>query len=173
MIMKSVSKCCMVLTMLAAMLLAAHSPLGAEQNTETVLSIHLVHQKYTQFTDPPASAPEGYRFVPSAIHGEIDYLVETKPVLADANFAEVTAGFDQYTGTPVVDFRLTEEAAHRFAEITRDNIGRAMAIVIDGKVVSAPVIQSEIGGGVGVITGSFSDAEVKDLVARMTGKPAN
>ena len=171
--MKTISKHRLIFTMLAALLLAAHSPLQAGQNTETVLSIHLVHQNHTQYTDPPAAAPEGYEFVPSAVEGEIDYLVKTDPVLTDPDFAEVTAGFDQYTSAPVVNFRLTEEAAHRFAEITRDNIGRAMAIVVDGKVVSAPVIQSEIGGGVGVITGGFSDAEVKDLVARMTGKPAN
>lgn len=161
-----------VFAVLAAMFLCTVVPAYADQNSKPVVGIHLVHQQVASGAGQRETAPEGYRFLPAAIEGDGDYLVESEPLLTDKNFAEVTAGFDQHTGQPVVNFRLTDEATSRFAEITRDNIGRAMAIVVDGKVVTAPVIQTEISGGAGVITGNFTVQEVADLVARITGKTA-
>lgn len=162
----------MLVAMLAVIFLSALPPAYADQNSGTVVGIHLVQQQYASGASERETAPEGYMFVQAAIEFDGDYLVEREPVLTDANFAEVSAGFDEYTAAPVVNFRLTDEATKRFAEVTRDNIGRAMAIVVDGKVVTAPVIQTEISGGRGVITGSFTVQEVEDLVARITGKAA-
>jgi SecD/SecF fusion protein len=59
--------------------------------------------------------------------------------------------------------------AKRFAEVTRDSIGKRLAIVIDGKLYSAPTIRSEIPGGKAVISGNFSKEEAKELVAKMNG----
>ncbi len=62
-----------------------------------------------------------------------------------------------------VSFTLDATGARRFAEVTRKNVGRPFAIVLDGKVVSAPVIQQEIPSGSGRITGTFSLKEARDL----------
>jgi len=62
-----------------------------------------------------------------------------------------------------VSFTLDATGARRFAETTRKNVGRPFAIVLDGKVVSAPVIQQEIPSGSGRITGTFTLKEARDL----------
>lgn len=67
------------------------------------------------------------------------------------------------TNEPVVNFKLDHNGARRFADMTRDNIGRPLAIVLDGKVITAPVIRSVIGGGSGEISGSFTVKEASEL----------
>jgi len=62
-----------------------------------------------------------------------------------------------------VSFMLDATGARRFAEVTKKNIGRPFAIILDGKVISAPVIQSEIPSGSGRITGTFTLKEARDL----------
>jgi preprotein translocase subunit SecD len=66
-------------------------------------------------------------------------------------------------GQPVVSFRFDSVGAKRFGDATRKNVGRPFAIVLDGKVISAPVIREAILGGSGVISGGFSVQEVNDL----------
>ena len=66
-------------------------------------------------------------------------------------------------GAPVVSFRFDTVGAKRFADATRQNVGRLFAIVLDGVVISAPVIREPILGGSGVISGQFTVQEVNDL----------
>jgi len=66
-----------------------------------------------------------------------------------------------------VDFSLTPDGTRQFAEITGQNIGKRLAIVIDGRLITAPTIQSSINGGKGQITGTFTKQEAKDLAARI------
>lgn len=73
---------------------------------------------------------------------------------ASANFAE---------GTPAITFRLNTLGAKRFCDISTENVGRPFAIVLDNKVLSAPVIREPICGGVGQITGNFTVEEVTNL----------
>jgi RNA polymerase sigma factor (sigma-70 family) len=68
----------------------------------------------------------------------------------------------------LVDFTLTPKGTTQFAKITRQNIGRRLAIMVYGRIVSAPVIRSEIRGGRGQITGNFTEEEAKDLAAKMS-----
>lgn len=68
-------------------------------------------------------------------------------------------------GEPQIGFTMQPEAAAAFAKVTGDNLGRRLAIVLDGKLYSAPVIQSPITGGRGQITGQFSSAEALELAA--------
>ncbi|MGA3285589.1 MAG: hypothetical protein ABSD57_14170 [Verrucomicrobiota bacterium] len=70
-------------------------------------------------------------------------------------------------GYSQIDFSLTAEGKKRFAEITRQNIGKRLAIVIDGQLITAPTIQSVITSGKGQITGNFTEQEAKDLAARI------
>ena len=74
---------------------------------------------------------------------------------------------------PVVSFAFKNQGARRFAETTRDNIGRRLAIVLDGEVISAPVIKSEIKGP-GTISGNFTieSAEELALLLRSGALPA-
>jgi SecD/SecF fusion protein len=66
-------------------------------------------------------------------------------------------------GEPEIDFTLNADGASLFADITRENIGRRLAIVLDGELYSAPVIQGEIPSGRGQITGRFDLAEAFEL----------
>jgi len=66
-------------------------------------------------------------------------------------------------GEPQIDFTLNSEAAKRFGEVTRDNVGRQLAIILDGDLYSAPVIQAAIEGGNVQITGSFTIEEAQNL----------
>lgn len=95
----------------------------------------------------------------------IDYILQQRPMLEGERLTQASAGIDSRTGSPVVSFRFDDEGAREFAEITRENVGRQFAIVLDGKVISAPVIQEPIIGGSGQISGSFTVAETSSLAA--------
>ena len=70
--------------------------------------------------------------------------------------------YDQY-GKPCVNMTMNNDGARRWAQLTKQNIGRSIAIVLDGYVYSAPTVQNEITGGSSVITGSFTPDQTKDL----------
>ena len=70
---------------------------------------------------------------------------------------------------PSVNFSLTPEGTKQFAKITRENIGRRLAIIVAGKVVSAPFIRSEISGGSGQISGNFTVEEARRMAAIISG----
>ncbi|MBI2670035.1 MAG: protein translocase subunit SecD [Candidatus Yanofskybacteria bacterium] len=71
--------------------------------------------------------------------------------------------FDQTTSQPQISLELNDDGAKLFAEITRRNLGKRVAIYIDGLVISAPTVQSEIQGGRAVISGGFTIKEARDL----------
>ena len=71
-------------------------------------------------------------------------------------------GFDQM-GHPCVNMQMNSDGARRWAQITKTNIGRAIAIVLDNTVYSAPRVNGEIAGGSSEITGNFTIEETKDL----------
>jgi len=75
--------------------------------------------------------------------------------------------FDHQTGVPQVNLSLNSEGAKLFAEITRRNIGKFVAIYLDGIPISIPVVQSEIPDGSAVISGNFNPQEAKLLVTRL------
>ncbi len=70
--------------------------------------------------------------------------------------------FDQF-GKPSVSMSMNQEGARRWAQLTKKNINRSIAIVLDGYVYSAPNVQNEITGGSSVITGHFTPEQSKDL----------
>lgn len=72
--------------------------------------------------------------------------------------------FDSNTSQPQISLELNDEGAKLFAGITKRNLGKLVAIYIDGIAISAPVVQSEIPDGKAVISGRFSIQEAKDLV---------
>lgn len=93
---------------------------------------------------------------------------ETKQVIltgndikkAEVQYQQSSTGLGQ---EPVVAFELSPEGAKKFAEVTRRNIGKVIGIYLDQQPISLPTVQSEIPNGEGVITGSRTDEEARDL----------
>ncbi len=71
--------------------------------------------------------------------------------------------FNSLTGQPEVTMSMNTEGAHRWAALTKANVGKAIAIVLDGVVYSAPRVNGEISGGQSSITGNFTIEDTKDL----------
>jgi preprotein translocase subunit SecD len=91
------------------------------------------------------------------------YLVEKHVLVSGADLVDAQPGFDSRTNQPVVNFRFNSAGARRFAEATEHNVGKPFAIVLDNKVVSAPVIREPILGGSGQISGNFTVQQANDL----------
>jgi preprotein translocase subunit SecD len=90
-----------------------------------------------------------------------------KTALTGRYLDNATVVFDQSTNRPMVELTWNAEGAKLFADITKANIGKQIAIFLDGSPISAPTVQQEITGGKAVISGSFSIAEAKELALRL------
>ncbi|MFH1146034.1 MAG: protein translocase subunit SecD [bacterium] len=75
--------------------------------------------------------------------------------------------FDQTTGTPQVAITFNKDGSQLFADITRRNLNKPVAIFLDGQAISIPTVQSEITDGEAVISGNFSIKDAKTLAARL------
>ncbi len=93
-------------------------------------------------------------------------LVLKKKVLQGDQLQEVYPGSDSY-GRPVVNIVFNNEAKEIFYQVTKENVGKPIAILLDGIPVSAPNVDEPIMGGTAVISGSFTVEEVKDLVIKL------
>ena len=80
-----------------------------------------------------------------------------------ADLTDARAGMNGQSGQWVVNFAFNGNGARRFADITRQNVGKRFAIVLDDQVISAPVIREPITGGSGEISGSFTASSATDL----------
>ncbi|MEK7572261.1 MAG: protein translocase subunit SecD [Patescibacteria group bacterium] len=80
---------------------------------------------------------------------------------------KATLEFDQNTREPKVGLQFDETGTKLFAQITKDNVGKIIAIYLDGAPISAPVVREEITGGTAEISGSFTPTEAKQLVGRL------
>ncbi|MDD4922065.1 MAG: protein translocase subunit SecDF [Bacteroidales bacterium] len=86
-----------------------------------------------------------------------------KPVLQGDVITDASDDFQQNTGSAKVNMTMNAEGAKTWARLTKENMGRSIAIVLDGFAYSFPRVQSEITGGSSEITGNFTAAEAKDL----------
>ena len=126
------------------------------------LTFQLVDMRSTaQEARNSGRVPPGSVLLESADEGGGEYIVEKRVMVSGELLENASAGFDQ-NSRPAVNFQLNAEGARRFGRVTGENIGRPFAIVLDNKVVSAPVIQSQIFGS-GQITGNFNVAETNEL----------
>ena len=89
------------------------------------------------------------------------YLIQKRIMISGEELTDATPGFDQ-NGNPAVMFVLSASGGKKFGRVTGKNIGKPFAIVLDNKVISVPIIQSQIFSN-GQITGRFSVEETKDL----------
>ncbi|WP_171178564.1 protein translocase subunit SecD [Ruegeria sp. HKCCD8929] len=113
-------------------------------------------------TDPDATVGVGEKLVPSIDEEGVYYIIEAAPVVTGEELVDAQPSFDQ-NGRPAVNFRFNTTGARKFGDYTRENIGAPFAIVLDDEVISAPVIQSHIPGGSGIITGRFTVEESTNL----------
>ena len=94
--------------------------------------------------------------------------VQKKPLLDRSALKSAAVERNAVTGAHEIGITFTEEGAKRFAEVTRDHLGQRLAIVIDGKVYSAPKIMTEVPGGKAVVSGTFTEQEATELAARLS-----
>ncbi len=80
---------------------------------------------------------------------------------------KATLEFDQNTRVPTVSLQFDDTGTKLFDQITKDNIGKTVAIYLDGAPISTPVVREEIPSGTAVISGSFTPIEAKQLVGRL------
>ena len=87
--------------------------------------------------------------------------------LSGKHLSTSTVQFDPTSGQPTVTLQFNDEGAELFEQITDANIGRQVAIFLDGFVISAPTVQQKITGGQAVISGSFTIVEARELASRL------
>ena len=107
--------------------------------------------------------PPGSELLYSEDEPPVPYVLKDRVMVSGENLVDSQPGFDSRTGEPVVNFRFDAAGAKRFGRATQDNVGLPFAIVLDNKVISAPVIREPILGGTGQISGNFSVQEANDL----------
>ena len=87
--------------------------------------------------------------------------------LTGKEFKRASLEFEQRTGAPQISLQFDAEGTKKFADITQRNIGKRVAIFLDGEILSAPTVQTAITDGRAVITGQFGIDEAKELVTRL------
>lgn len=121
--------------------------------------------------------PEEYEILPGAVKedgsGGGFYLVEKEAKVTGANLKDARVSKDEM-GLPAVSFELDRDGAKSFAVISEQNIGKALAIVLDGTVQTAPTFRTRIPTGQGQITGldDYEEAEDTSIVLRAGALPA-
>ncbi|MFM1816296.1 MAG: preprotein translocase subunit SecD [Pseudomonadota bacterium] len=124
---------------------------------------------YAQSADQ--RVPAGFKIYPSGERegerGTGFYILQEVPVVAGEELVDAQPGFDSRTNEPVINFRFNQSGARKFGRYTQNNVGRPFAIVLDGKVISAPNIREPILGGSGQISGSFTPETAKDLAIQL------
>lgn len=132
------------------------------------MSFHMVAPE--TYGAPP---PEGVSLLPDAKTGQ-PMPIYDRVALSGERLSDARSGFDQQTNEPIVTFRFDSVGTKQFADITKNNVGKPFAIVLDGKVLTAPVIQTPILGGSGQITGNFTieDTAMLSALLRAGALPA-
>jgi protein-export membrane protein SecD len=134
------------------------------------LSFHEVHPTMTAEEARQGRVPLGYRIYAGSPRGDepnVSYLLRETPVVPGDDLVDSQPGFDQRTNEPIITFRFNQAGARRFGRFTQENVNRPFAIVLDDKVLSAPVIREPILGGTGQISGSFTVESANTLAVQL------
>ena len=125
------------------------------------MNFHLLANGFSGPVNPGQPIPAGSIEVPSADGTGGVYIVQRRVAVPGEMLVDSQPSFQ--LGQPVVSFRFNTQGGRRFGALTSSNIGRNLAILLDGQVISAPNIRSAIVGGQGIIEGGFTLQGAQDL----------
>ena len=126
------------------------------------MTFHLVNENVPAEQVASGRAPAGTEFMPYMESPDQKVAVYSRVEVSGESLKDSQADFDQ-NNMPVVSTVFDATGARRFAKLTTEHVGERFAIVLDGKVLSAPVIREPIPGGRGQISGGFTLQGAKDL----------
>lgn len=144
---------------LAACFLAS-AAIAADSSTSPVFQMRLV-------LDAPSDDSEQMPLITRTVPPHTNVLHVQRAVLLDQTALKSARLTTDALGQPVIEVIFTDRGGQRFAEVTRQNVRKRLAIIIGGKVCEAPTILGEISGGKAQITGDFSKQEAKDLTKKI------
>jgi preprotein translocase subunit SecD len=128
------------------------------------LTFQMVDDSVTVAEAMSGRVPPGSELLPAVEGpGEGYELVRKRVLVSGEMLTDAQQAFDGQTGAPAVSFRFNATGAKKFGDATVANVGKRFAIVLDGKVISAPTIINPITGGSGQITGSYTVSSANDL----------
>lgn len=125
------------------------------------MSFHIVDRS-TSLADARRGKINNASRIVKGEDGVSQYIISRKAAVGGENLVDAGVTFSE-GNRPAVSFKFNTIGGRKFGEVTRDHIGEQLAIVLDNEVISAPVIQSAITGGNGIITGNFSAEEANNL----------
>ena len=125
------------------------------------LSFRLVDETANLRDAQSGRIPPGEEFLPSAEANGPSLVVQKRVMVSGDTLVDAQPSFQN--GEPVVSFKFDSNGGKRFGDATRNNTGHLFAIVLDNKIISAPVIREPILGGAGVISGHFTTQSAQDL----------
>jgi preprotein translocase subunit SecD len=132
------------------------------------LTFHAVHPQVSADEARSTRVPNGYKIYPGDQRGEESaYVLQETPVVSGEDLVDAQPGFDSRTNEPIISFRFNQSGARKFGKFTQENVGAPFAIVLDNKVLSAPVIREPILGGSGQISGSFTVESANTLAVQL------
>ncbi|OFX11156.1 MAG: protein-export membrane protein SecD [Alphaproteobacteria bacterium RIFOXYD12_FULL_60_8] len=127
------------------------------------MDFHLVDASVDPIAAQSGQIPVGSKLVPGAPGqtSQPSYLIFKRVEVTGEHLIDSQPTYQD--GRPVVSFRFDAAGGKKFGDVTAANVNQQLAVVLDGKVISAPVIQGPILGGSGIITGGFTVQEANDL----------
>jgi protein-export membrane protein SecD len=132
------------------------------------LTFHEVHPTISAEEARQTRVPLGFKIYDFADEEEgADILLREIPIVQGDDLVDAQPGFDQRTNEPIISFRFNQSGARRFGAFTQDHVQQPFAIVLDKKVLSAPVIREPILGGSGQISGNFTVDATNDLAIQL------
>jgi preprotein translocase subunit SecD len=134
------------------------------------LSFHAVHPTISAEEAKTSRPPIGYRVYESTDREEgydRNYVLAEAPVVQGDDLVDSQPGFESQTNAPIISFRFNQSGARKFGTFSKDHVGEPFAIVLDDKVISAPVIREAILGGSGQISGNFTVETANNLAIQL------
>lgn len=134
------------------------------------LTFHAVHPTVSAEEAKLSRPPTGYKVYDSADRedgGPAAYVLAETPVVQGDDLLDAQPGFDSRTNEPIISFRFNQSGARKFGSFTKEHVNEPFAIVLDDKVISAPVVREPILGGTGQISGRFTVDGANNLAIQL------
>lgn len=136
-------------------------------STAAKLTFHMVDDTATPEDIQANRIPPGTRLLQETVgrgqnKQEVPILIKERAIISGDMLKKAMGSFDQQTQMPIIQFEFNPTGARRFAEITKANVGKRFAAVLDEKVITAPYIRTPILGGSGQIEGDFTIEEATE-----------